>query len=166
VKPAPKPEDMVHTLVASTTDLATLALGDKETALQYGTQIDPKSGTIDPATGKPDPKTQKTDADEVFDAVKGKSVTFPDVTVVSATADQLVLMVSDDANAAKTPDFTVNMKEPLKSIPAPGAKVTVSGTYTSYTPSPLMITMSDGEIVLPKKPVERRPVHRRPPTSH
>jgi hypothetical protein len=81
IKPAPKPADMIAAVVASTPDLATLALGDKETALQYGTQIDPKSGTIDPATGKPDPKTQKTDADEVFDAVKGKSVTFPDVTV-------------------------------------------------------------------------------------
>jgi hypothetical protein len=160
IKPAPKPADMIAAVVASTPDLATLALGDKETALQYGTQIDPKSGTIDPATGKPDPKTQKTDADEVFDSVKGKSVEFPDVTVVSATADQLVLMVSDDANASKTPDFTVNMKEPLKTIPAPGAKITVDGTYASYTGSPLMITMSDGSVVEPKKktPV-RAPVH-------
>jgi hypothetical protein len=143
IKPAPKPSDMVAALVASTPDLATLALGDKETALQYGLPAD---------------------ADKVFDSVKGKSVTFPDITVVSATADQLVLMVSDDANAAKTADFTVNMKEPLKSIPAPGAKITVVGTYASYTPNPLMITMSDGEIVLPKKPVTRPPVHRRPPT--
>jgi hypothetical protein len=138
IKPAPKPEDMVHTLVASTTDLATLALGDKETALQYGT---------------------KDDADKVFDSVKGKSVEFPDVTVVSATADTLVLMVSDDANASKTPDFTVNMKEPLKTIPAVGDKVTVDGTYASYTSTPLMITMSDGFVVEKKKPAAKAPVH-------
>jgi hypothetical protein len=141
VKPAPKPEDLVASLVASTPDLATLALGDKETALQYGKQAD---------------------ADKVFDSVKGKSVEFPDVTVVSATADSVVLMVSDDANAAKTPDFTVNMKEPLKSVPAPGAKITVSGTYASYTASPLMITMSDGAIESPKKAPVKAPARRRP----
>jgi hypothetical protein len=139
IKPAPKPADMVHTLVASTPDLATLALGDKETALQYGS---------------------KEDADKVFDSVKGKSVEFPDVTVVSATADSLVLMVSDDANASKTPDFTVNMKEPLKTIPAVGDKVTVDGTYASYTSTPLMITMSDGFVVEKKKPAAKAPVHR------
>ncbi len=99
VTAAPKPEDLVAQLVASTPDLATLALGDKETALQYG---------------KP------ADAQKVFDSVKGKSVEFPNVTVVSATDSQLVLQVSDDAVASKTPDFTVNLKEPLKTIPQPG----------------------------------------------
>lgn len=137
IKPAPKPQDMVHTLIAETPDLSVLALGDKETALQYGTT---------------------EDAGKVFDSVKGKSVSFPDVTVVTATADQLVLMVSDDANASKTPDFTVKMKEPLKTIPAVGDKITVNGTYDSYTASPLMITMTDGEVV-PPKPVAKPPVH-------
>jgi hypothetical protein len=160
VKPAPKPADLVAGLVDSTPDLATLALGDKETALQFGTQLDPKTGTVDPATGKKDPKTQKTDADEVFDSVKGKSVEFPGVIVVSATDSQLVLMVSDDAVASKTPDFTVNLKEPLKTIPEPGAKITVDGTYDSYTGSPLMITMTDGSIVAPKRAVPvHHPVH-------
>jgi hypothetical protein len=152
----------VRALVDSTPDLSVLALGDRETALQFGTQIDPKSGTVDPATGKKDPATQKTDADEVFDSIKGKSVEFPDVTVVSATADQLVLMVSDDANASKTPDFTVNMKEPLKTIPEVGSKVTVDGTYASYTGNPLMITMSDGSIVEPKKKPAAKPPVKRP----
>ncbi len=139
VKPAPKPADLVANLVATTPDLATLALGDKETALQYG---------------KPE------DAQKVFDSVKGKSVEFPNVTVVSATPSQLVLEVSDDAVASKTPDFTVNLKEPLKTIPQPGDKITVDGTYDSYTASPLMITMSDGSVVTPKKAAPaRRPVH-------
>jgi hypothetical protein len=135
VTPAPKPEDLVANLVSSTTDLATLALGDKETALQYG---------------KP------ADAQKVFDSVKGKSVSFPGVTVVTATDSQLVLEVSDDAVASKTPDFTVNLKEPLKTIPQPGDKITVDGTYDSYTSSPLMITMTGGTIVPPKKAA---PVH-------
>jgi hypothetical protein len=135
VTPAPKPEDLVANLVATTPDLATLALGDKETALQYG---------------KP------ADAQKVFDSVKGKSVEFPGVTVVSATDSQLVLEVSDDAVASKTPDFTVNLKEPLKTIPAAGDKITVDGTYDSYTSSPLMITMINGSIVAPKRAA---PVH-------
>jgi hypothetical protein len=139
VTAAPKPEDLVANLVSTTPDLATLALGDKETALQYG---------------KP------ADAQKVFDSVKGKSVEFPGVTVVSATDSQLVLEVSDDAVASKTPDFTVNLKEPLKTIPQPGDKITVDGTYDSYTASPLMITMSDGSVVPPKRtaPVHH-PVH-------
>jgi hypothetical protein len=139
VTAAPKPEDLVASLVSSTPDLATLALGDKETALQYG---------------KPD------DAEKVFASVKGKSVTFPGVTVVTATESQLVLEVSDDAVASKTPDFTVNLKEPLKTIPQPGEKLTVQGTYDSYTASPLMITMSDGSVAAPVKKAApaRRPV--------
>jgi hypothetical protein len=139
VTPAPKPEDLVANLVATTPDLATLALGDKETALQYG---------------KP------ADAQKVFDSVKGKQVEFPGVTVVTATDSQLVLEVSDDAVASKTPDFTVNLKQPLKTIPQPGDKITVDGTYDSFTASPLMITMSDGSVVAPKKtaPVHH-PVH-------
>jgi len=143
VTPAPKPEDLVAQLVASTPDLATLALGDKETALQYG---------------KP------ADAQKVFDSVKGKQVEFPNVTVVTATDSQLVLEVSDDAVASKTPDFTVNLKEPLKTIPQPGDKITVDGTYDSYTASPLMITMTEGSVVPAKKPAAKpapahHPVH-------
>jgi hypothetical protein len=33
---------------------------------------------------------------------------------------------------------------------AVGSKVTLQGVYASYTANPLMITMSDGEVILPK----------------
>lgn len=140
VTPAPKPEDIVANLIATTPDLATLAVSDKEFVLQYG---------------KP------ADADKVFDTVKGKSVEFPDNIVIAATADQLQVAVTDDAKASKTADFTFNMKEPLKTVPAVGDKITLDGTYASYTPSPLMITMSDGTVVLPKKApaAVHHPVH-------
>ncbi len=126
----------MRSFVATTPDLATLAQGDKETALQ----------DVKPA-----------DAQKVFESVKGKADEFPGVTVVSATDSQMVLEVSDDAVASKTPDFTVNMKEPLKTIPQPGEKLTVGGTYDSYTASPLMITLSGGYLVAPKKAAP--PVH-------
>jgi hypothetical protein len=135
IKPAPKPEDIVANLIATTPDLATLALGDKETAFQYG---------------KP------ADADKVFDSIKGKAAEFPDVVVTAATATSLQVEVSDDAVANKTADFTFNMTTPLTTLPAVGSKVTLDGTYASYTGNPLMITMSDGSLVEKKKP---EPVH-------
>ena len=147
VTPAPKPEDIVKNLIATTPDLATLALSDKEFVLQYG---------------------QPADADKVFDTIKGKTVEIPGAVVVAATTDQLQVAVSDDAKNAqpKTADFTIAMKTPLTTPPAVGAVINVSGTYASYTQTPLMIQMSDGAVVekkeAPKKattPVRRRTTH-------
>jgi hypothetical protein len=163
IKAAPKPEDIIANLIATTPDLAALAISDREFVLQYGTAKDPKTETLDPTTNKPDPATGKTYADEVFDVVKGKSVELPGVLVIAATADQLQVAVSDDAVQSKTADFTFTMKEPIKAaeVPAVGAKVTLDGTYASYTQKPLVITMSDGALVLPKKPTpaHHAPVH-------
>jgi hypothetical protein len=141
VTPAPKPEDIAAKVIATTPDLATLAISDKEFILQYG---------------KP------ADADKVFDTIKGKAVELPGLTVIAATADSLQVAVSDDAVQSKTADFTFTMKEPLKTLPAVGDKISLDGTYASYTQSPLMITMSDGSVVAPKKaaaPVHHAPVH-------
>jgi len=142
VTPAPKPEDIVSNLIATTPDLATLALSDKEFVLTYG---------------------QPSDADKVFDTIKGKSVEIPGAVVIAATPDQLQVAVSDDAKQAKTADFTFNMKEPLKTLPNVGDTVTLDGTYASYTQKPLMITMSDSSLVLPKPkaPVRHTTTHRR-----
>jgi len=145
ITPAPKPEDIVAQTIASTPDLATLAVSDKEFILQYG---------------KPE------DADKVFATVKGKSTQFPQVTVMDgSTADTLLMAVTDDAAASKTADFTFKMKEPLKEVPASGTKIDISGTYDSYTQKPLMIIMTDGEVVPAKKAAPKPPV-RRPATHH
>jgi len=143
IKPAPKPEDIVANLIATTPDLDKLATSDKEFVLQYG---------------KPE------DADKVFATVKGKSSQFPQVTVMDgSTADTLMVAVTDDAATSKTADFTFKMKEPLKDVPASGTKVDLEGTYDSYTANPLMIIMTDGAVVAKKKtpppPVRRRPTH-------
>ena len=138
IKPAPSPADIVAQVIASTPDLGTLAISDKEFILQ---------------NGKPE------DAAKVWDTMKGKSVQFPDATVISVSDTALQVAVSEDAVQSKTADFTFQLKEPLKTPPVVGAKVTVSGTYASFTPSPIMITMSDGAIVEPKKPT---PAHRPP----
>lgn len=139
IKPAPSPADIVKQVIASTPDLATLAVSDKEFILQNGSP---------------------EDAAKVWDTIKGKSVQFPDATVISVSDTALQVAVSDDAVQGKTADFTFNMTSPLKTPPTVGSKVTVTGTYTSFTPQPLMITMSDGAVVEPKKtPAKPSPAH-------
>jgi hypothetical protein len=140
IKAAPKPEDIVANLIATTPDLSVLALSDKEFVLQYGKQAD---------------------ADKTFDTVKGKAVEIPGAVVTAATESQLQVAVSDDAKQSKTADFTFNMKTPLTKVPAVGETVTLDGVYASYTQSPLMITMSDGELVVKKAPA-KAPVHKAP----
>jgi len=72
--------------------------------------------------------------------------------------DQLQVSVSDDAVQGKTADFAFNFATPLKTVPAVGDKITLTGTYASYTQSPLLITMSDATVV-PKKAPAKAPVH-------
>jgi hypothetical protein len=158
IKPAPKPEDMAHDLVTSTpeADLPKLAMSDREFVL---------------ANGKPE------DADKVWNSMKGKSVTIPDGIVIESSPTVLKVAVSDDAVQSKTPDFTFNMAPPaaaqtaaakktaddIAAATAVGQKVTLSGTFDSYTPKPLMIIMSDGNVVLAKKTPAKAPVHRTAP---
>jgi hypothetical protein len=142
IKPAPSPADIVANVIATTPDLATLAVSDKEFIL---------------TNGKPE------DAAKVWDTIKGKAVQFPDATVISVSDTALTVAVSDDAVQSKTADFTFQLTAPLKTPPVVGAKVAVSGTYASFTPTPIMITMSDGAIVEPKKAPVKAPVRRAAP---
>jgi hypothetical protein len=168
VKPAPTPADIVNQVIATTPDLNTLAVGDKEYILQNGT---------------PD------QAAKVWDLLKGKSYQLPDVLVIASTATQLQVAVSEDAKQSKTADFTINLAAsddadkkltPLQAkaaatkaaaiaaATAVGATTTVAGTYDSFTPNPIMITMKDGEVILPKaaapKPVAHPAAHK--PVAH
>jgi hypothetical protein len=165
VKPAPKPEDMAHDLVTSTpeADLPKLAISDREFVL---------------ANGKPE------DAEKVWNTMKGKSVTIPDALVIESSPTVIKVAVSDDAVQGKTADFTFNMAAPeegekkqtpaqaaaakktadeIAAATAVGQKVSLSGTFDSYTPKPLMIVMSNGAVVLPKKTPAKPPVHHTPP---
>ncbi|MBT9329850.1 hypothetical protein [Paracidobacterium acidisoli] len=131
--PPPSPQDLAHNAVTSTPDLNTLALADKEFILSNGT---------------PD------DAQKVWAVLQGKTAEVPGV-VVSATADSVQIAVSQDAQQSQKADFTVNMKTPLKEVPAQGAKVTYIATFDSYTQNPPMIILKDGAL----KPEKKAPVH-------
>jgi hypothetical protein len=131
--PPPSPADLAAQTVASTPDLKTLSLGDQEFIL---------------FNGKPE------DAQKVWDVLKGHRVQVPG-TVISATAESVQLAVTEDNKQSKKADFTVNMKTPLKSVPALGSTVTYDSTFDSYTANPPMITLSDGEPPA-KAPAARR----------
>jgi hypothetical protein len=135
--PPPSPADLAAQTVASTPDLKTLSLSDQEFIL---------------FNGKPE------DAQKVWDVMKGHRVEVPGV-VISATADSVQLAVTEDNKVSKKADFTVNMKTPLKTVPAVDATVTYDATFDSYSPNPPMITLSDGEAPAKAKPA---PARRRP----
>jgi hypothetical protein len=132
--PPPSPADLAAQTVASTPDLKTLSLGDQEFIL---------------FNGKPE------DAQKVWDVLKGHRVQVPG-TVISATPESVQLAVTEDNKQSKKADFTVNMKTPLKSVPAIGSTVTYDSTFDSYTPNPPMITLSDGEPPAKATPARRR----------
>jgi hypothetical protein len=136
--PPPSPADLAAQTVASTPDLKSLSLADKEFIL---------------FNGKPD------DAQKVWDTMKGARVQVPGM-VISATPDSVQVAVTEDNKQSKKADFTINMKTPLKSVPAIGATVTYDATFDSYVANPPMITLSDGEPpAKPKAAPARRRAH-------
>jgi hypothetical protein len=167
IKPAPKPADLAHDLVTSTpeADLPKLAISDREFVLANGSS---------------------DDAAKVWNTMKGKAVTIPDAVVIESSPTVLKVAVSDDAVQGKNADFTFNMKAPddsAKKTPAQiaaakktadeitaatavGQKVALSGTFDSFTPSPIMITMSDGEVVLQKKTPAKPTATHHPAAPH
>jgi hypothetical protein len=133
IKAADTPQQIADKVVADTSDLSTLALGDKEFILA---------------------NASKENAEKVWALLKDKPSEVPGV-VIAATASQIQVAVTDDAKTDKKADFTVNMKTPLadKDIPAVGSEIkNLVGTFDSYTQSPAQIILRDGELEAAKKP--------------
>jgi len=156
VAAAKTPQEKIADIIKNTPDLKVLALSDKETILAYGS---------------------KDDADKVWAVLKDQQTPVPGV-VLEATASQIKVAVSDDAKQSKTPDFIVNLKEPLKDaeVPQPGFEyklqpaAELDGTYDSYTQIPgtdtsaasAQIVLRDG-FVQPEK--KKAPAHK-PAAAH
>jgi hypothetical protein len=158
--PAKSPQEQIHDLIGATPNLDSLALSDKETILGLGS---------------------KEDADKMWAVVQGKTTQVPGV-VITATADQIQVAVTQDAKDAKVPDFIVNLKKPLtdaelktvqpgfefKSAP----EAMLVGTYDTYkqvaatdtTSASAQVVLKDGEFVPAEKkkpaPVHHAPAHR------
>ena len=158
IAPAKSPAEQIHDLLASTPDLNTLALADKETVLALGS---------------------KEDADKLWALLKDKLTPVPGV-VIEANATVIKVAVTQDAKDSKTPDFIVNMKKPLedKEIPAVGVEFALQpaaeldGTYDSFTqvpangntPPSVQIVLREGFIQPEKK--KAAPVHHKPAAAH
>jgi tetratricopeptide (TPR) repeat protein len=87
-------------------------------------------------------------ADQVWNAIKDKAVKLV-AGVIGGNASSLQLAGSADDIDDKKADITLNMAKPLpaKLVPQPGAQVTFQGTATSYTPSPFLLTFTDGALL-------------------
>ena len=182
ITPAPKPPDIARQTVATTPDLSTLALSDREFILINGSEEDPASHV--------------KDSDAMWNAMKGKKLALPGSLVIGATASttggiptQLQLAVSDDAQVNKTADVTVNLTpldapaEPTSKAPAAlakykrekqdydkkvadintavavGQKINFQATFDSFATTPnVMITMSGGEVLLPEAEKPKGPM--------
>ena len=152
--PPPSPADLAAQTVASTPDLKSLSLSDKEFILFNGKKVDCSQPPADPAK----PCVPADPAGKVWDTMKGTRVEVPGM-VISASADSVQLAVTEDNKQSKKADFTINMKTPLKTVPAIGATVTFDATFDSYVADPPMITLIDGEPPAKAKPT---PVHHKP----
>lgn len=147
IKPAPSPAEQIHALIATTPDLNSLALADKETILALGS---------------------KEDADKLWSLLQNKETQVPGI-VIEATAEQIKVAVTQDARDAKVADFIVNLKKPLtdadlKTI-QPGfefksaPEAMLAGTYDNYrqvaatdkTSQAAEIVLKDGEYVPAEK---------------
>lgn len=97
----------------------------------------------------------KLAADKVWATIwakekRGKAVLRLDgVLVISATNAAAELSITDDDQAAKTPDLEVSFAKPLADIPAAGSTVTVQGVITGYDPKPFRFKMKDAALVAP-----------------
>ncbi|MGA7243512.1 MAG: hypothetical protein WBX19_10030 [Terracidiphilus sp.] len=162
VAQAKTPEEQIHELIATTPDLNTLALADKETVLSVGS---------------------KEDADKLWALLQGKDTPVPG-TVIESSASQIKVAVTQDSKDAKTADFIVNMKEPIpeKEIPAVGSELKLlkdggpelDGTYDTYTQIPAsataaasaQIVLKDGILQTAKKPAAHKPAAGHHPATH
>jgi hypothetical protein len=156
IKPAATPAEKIHNILATTPDLTTLALADKELVLAFGS---------------------KEDADKLWALMKDKQTPVPG-TVIEATASVIKVAVTDDAKQSKVADFVVNLKTPLadKDVPAVGSDFKLlseggpelDGTYDTYTQIPGTDTVAQSaQIVLRDAFIQaKKPVHKPTPVHH
>lgn len=128
--PPPSPQQLAHNAVTSATDLKGMALTDKEFVLANGSTAD---------------------ATAVWNTMMGLTTMVPGK-VIAATPNSVQLAVSDDAQQSNKADFTINMKKPLRTTPTIGSTVTYIATFDSYTQTPPMIIMKDGDVQETAKP--------------
>jgi tetratricopeptide (TPR) repeat protein len=94
-------------------------------------------------------------ADQVWNAIKGKALRMV-AQVISATTTSAQVAGSEDDIQANKADIEIAFATPLVAarVPKPGAQVTLQGVPDSYTPTPFLMHMADGQL-LPKPPAAK-----------
>ena len=94
-------------------------------------------------------------ADQVWNAIKGKALRMV-AQVVSATTTSAQVAGSEDDILTNKADIEITFATPLVAarVPKPGAQITLQGVPDSYTPTPFLMHMSDGQL-LPKPPAAK-----------
>jgi tetratricopeptide (TPR) repeat protein len=87
-------------------------------------------------------------SDTVWNAIKDKAVKLV-ANVITASPTKLTLAGSADDIDDKKADITLTMTKaiPAKLVPATGTLTQFQATVSSYTPSPFMLTMTDGVLL-------------------
>jgi hypothetical protein len=87
-------------------------------------------------------------SDQVWGIIKDHAVKLA-ANVISASPTKLTLAGSADDIDDKKADITLTMEKPLpaKLVPAVGTLTQFQATVSSYTPSPFMMTMTDGVLL-------------------
>ncbi len=181
IKPGLTPAEKIHNIIVGTPDLSTLAIADKEMIFQYGSPEDAakvwdtikgKSFQIPGALVITSSPTVLTVA--VTDDAKNANPKIADFTFNMTAPDPI-----PDLKANATPAQKLAYKkevaaaqakaDAIAAATAVGQTVTLTGTYSSFTQNPVMIIMSDGDVVLPKaaaKPAAKpTPAHRTTPAK-
>lgn len=144
----PTPAQQAHDLVNGKTpeDIQKLSFGEWELVLSAGT-----------------PEDQA----KVWDVIKNKPLQMEGNVVEATSNTQLSIAASADDIEAKHADITLTMTGPIPAVkmPKPGDTFDFEGTPNAYTPTPFMMTLTDGKLL--KKAGEKpapthHPVHHRP----
>jgi hypothetical protein len=181
IAPAPTPAEKIHKIIETTPDLSVLAFEDREMIFQYGSPED-ATKVLDAVKGKStsipnalviesSPTVVKVAVTE--DAVQNKAADFtfnmkpaeePPAEPAASALPAVKL-----AYKKKLADYQKEQAAIAAAITV-GSKVTLQGTYASFTSNPVMTVMNDGEVILPAptkatpaKPAT--PVHR-PAAAH
>ncbi len=135
VAPAPSPAEQAAKL-ANTVDPKQMDFGQWELVLSNG-----------------DAATQQ----KVFTAIKGIEVPFA-ARVIQSNNKQLQLAATADAIEQNKADVTVTMIAPIPAATmakvAPGQEIQIIAKPDSYTPSPFMMQMIDGQLIAKKEPAK------------
>jgi hypothetical protein len=101
----------------------------------------------------------QADQDVIWNVIKGKAIKM-NGTIISTTPTEFLIAGSSDDIEAKKADITLKFEEkvPLKMIPKDGASFDFQGEPASYTPTPFMMTMEKGVLIVPKA-APKPPVH-------